>query len=246
MNTEVKEGELIVPERGGPLAEQDPQGQISDLIRHAIDKGVDATSIEKFAALWERFEDRKAERLYNEALSAFQRECPPIHKRASGVHGAAYAPLDYIEATIRPYLAKFGLSYTFNQTERGTDSICIETVVRHKAGHKTSSLFTCTIDKSARMNDSQKDGSATSYAKRYGLVAALGISITGQDDDGAAAGSHLIDDSQAADLEALISETGTDRARFLKWAEVEQLGQLSQEKFREAVKNLEKKRRAAR
>jgi hypothetical protein len=95
--------------------------------------------------------------------------------------------------------------------------------------------------------DAHGVGSATSYAKRYALAAALGV--TSEDDDGnaaVAAGANgkdpHITEKQLADLDALIEEVGADKAKFLKYLKLTKLADLPAKAYSNAVKDLEAKR----
>ena len=97
-------------------------------------------------------------------------------------------------------------------------------------------------DLNGKMNDIQKVASASSYAKRYGLLDALGIATGDTDDDGNAAGTEQIDDEQIAAIDALVTEIGlseTRVAKFLKVMKADQLGHIAKRDFRKAIRLLE-------
>ena len=85
-----------------------------------------------------------------------------------------YADLDSIIASVRPILAKHGLLVTqgISQDERN----CCITSIGHESGQTLLSSCPILLDPT----DMQKLGGAITYAKRYGLSLALGIST---DDD---------------------------------------------------------------
>ena len=91
--------------------------------------------------------------------------------------------------------------------------------VSHTAGHRESSEFKCPVDREnkTKINVSQQQGSANSYAKRYALANALNLSFGGEDDDGQAAGTEYVNEDEAANIEALLTELDADRVKFLKW-----------------------------
>jgi hypothetical protein len=75
--------------------------------------------------------------------------------------------------------------------------VCIETVFIHESGEQISAgMFTVPASK----QDAQGYGSATTYARRYSLMAACGIAP--EDDDGAAA---VAASKKKTDTEAVIS-----------------------------------------
>ena len=111
------------------------------------------------------------------ALSKAQAEIKGAVKDSTNPHfKSRYADLEsVIEAVKQPFF-KFGLS--FYQSVEG-DSLV--TTICHASGGTISSSVPLIIGK----NDMQGVGSAITYARRYGLAAAAGVSQT--DDDGNAA-----------------------------------------------------------
>ena len=110
------------------------------------------------------------QRLYN-----FQSELPLITKSANNpFYKSKYATLDAIQLTIQPLLKKHGLFYIQNINEDG-----LYTTIYTIDGEKIESgRYPLTL------GDAQKTGSAITYAKRYALVAFLGIIVGDEDDDG--------------------------------------------------------------
>ena len=112
------------------------------------------------------------------ALSAFQKECPVIHKGTQG-YGYSYADLPEILRVINPLLAKHGLG--FSQPICGTK---VKTILFHC---ETGEILESETDipqgvSLAKMNDFQVLGSAITYIRRYALSSILGI-ITDKDTD---------------------------------------------------------------
>ncbi len=225
-----------------------PGDDLAQLMRVAVDKGeAGVAALERLVAMRERAEDRAAVRLHAEAVARFQAACPTVGKGAKGAHGAAYAPLDQIMDTIRPHLADAGLSVTFDSEELEDERLRVIAIVHHEAGHSERAAFTVSREaKSSRMNDTQRDGSALTYGRRYALGLALGI-VTGVevDDDGAGAGradDPEISDEQAANLLALAQEVGADLDKFLRWAQVSAISEIKVSRYQKCVDALERKR----
>ena len=103
------------------------------------------------------------------ALAKAQGQFPAIPKNKKG-HGYNYAPMDTIQRIVRPVLAKHGLG--FYQTPRGDDMV---TVLFHESGERIEVPFPM-VDIQGRMNAMQMKGAVSTYASRYGLCLALGIS----------------------------------------------------------------------
>lgn len=228
-----------------PMDRQDDD--IGQMMRLAIEQGEPGVAaLERLVAMRERAEDRLAARQYSEAVAEFQESCPVVGKNAAGAHGARYATLDQIMAKIRPALTGAGLSVTFDSDEMEDGRLRVWAVVHHRAGHSERASFIVSREqKSNRMNDTQRDGSALSYGRRYALCMALGISTGEADDDGAGAGRDeepCITDEQAATLMALAEEVGADVPKFLKWMGCESFGAIKSSRYEKAARGLEAKR----
>jgi len=163
------------------------------MLADALEAGHDVEKLGALMDLAERYEANEARKAFAGALSKFQADCPDIiENRTASVHTDTadwtyrYADLDQIMRTIRPTLKACGLSVRFN-TEIGEDGKRIKSLctVQHRDGHAEVSEFVAPVDERLKINDSQKMGSANSYASRYNLCNALGLT-SGEDDDGAA------------------------------------------------------------
>lgn len=167
-----------------------------DLIYSMVQHGVDAEQLDKMLTLQERWEANEARKAFAAAMADFQARCPTIFK-ARRADRYNYAPLDEILRTIRPHLEACGLSVRFSTRLDGQiiTTIC---TVSHRDGHSEISEFAAPVDPNMKVNETQKVGSANSYAKRYALSNALGLVASDEDDDGYSAGSVCITDQQAA------------------------------------------------
>ena len=119
------------------------------------------------------------------ALVAFRAESPRVSKDGTANYGR-YITYDNLVETISPILAKHGLSFTQLVTIADGGSDALTTTIIHKSGQWLSGTGRIAIESNGRLAGAQAQGSAITYAKRYHLGAALGIS-TDDDDDGAAA-----------------------------------------------------------
>lgn len=215
----------------------------AEMLQTAIAKGLGPEQLNQLVTLYERMEAGRALREYAAAIRGFQKECPIVRKTREYAPGREYAPLPTIMREVQPYLDKHDLSITGDVIQDTDGLLTVKTTIWHTAGHRETTTVTVPIDRKSSMNDSQRVGSAISYARRYGLCLALGI-LTGTDDDGLAAGGGAggcITEQQAADLEALITEYGLDRARFLAYMKVDQLANIPASKYGVAVDALRAK-----
>jgi len=116
------------------------------------------------------------------ALADAQGEFPVVPKEANNpFFKSKYADLASIIKTIQPVLAKHGLSVVHTLEDADT-GLLVRTTLLHKSGQYISGVMRMRPTK----DDPQAYGSATTYAKRYGLSAVLNLA-TDEDDDGNAA-----------------------------------------------------------
>lgn len=170
-----------------------PQINTDALLMKAVESNVNVETLEKLLSMREKLNAEQARTAYFESLSGFQSECPVIKKSRevkdkNGRVRYSYASLDDIVGQVSHLLNKHGLSYNIH-TEVSNGNLIATTTVHHKAGHSESSAFLVPIDKEAFMNDAQKVGSASTFAKRYSFMNALGILTGDKDDDSQVFGS---------------------------------------------------------
>lgn len=113
------------------------------------------------------------------ALVAFQAEAPALPLDGVNPHyGNRFTTLDALVTSVRPVLAKHGLSFVQLPTHYDGQP-ALRTVLLHESGDKLEDVM---LLKEAKP-DPQGQGSALTYARRYALAAALGL-VADEDDDG--------------------------------------------------------------
>lgn len=118
----------------------------------------------------------------SDALAKAQAEIKSIGKDRTNPHFKnRYATLDAILDTIRPTLAKHGLSVVQGASDT-TTGFNVETWLVHASGEYIGNVVAVPVSK----QDAQGVGSALTYGRRYGVSALLALS-TDEDDDGEAA-----------------------------------------------------------
>ena len=111
------------------------------------------------------------------SLSAFQNECPIIHKDTKG-HNYTYADLPQIFSTINPLMKKHGLCFSQLLENDG-----LRTILFHvESGEQLESFTPIPKIKLGTMNDYQSFGSGVTYFRRYAISSMLGL-VTDKDID---------------------------------------------------------------
>jgi hypothetical protein len=168
------------------------------------------------------------------ALSELQSRMRTVDKSASNpFFKSRYTPLEDVVDSIRPHLLELGLSFSqggtiFDKLDQKEDSLhvtsrlVLATRIMHKSGQWLENYFPLDAmpDKNGAVTP-QAWGSASSYARRYGLQATLGITTGDVDDDGnLASGNEVIAAPRVAASRPAASETTTsiDGVRNNDWA----------------------------
>jgi hypothetical protein len=116
------------------------------------------------------------------ALSKAQGEIKGALKDADNpFFKSKYADLASVVEAIRAPLAKHGIAYVQLTVPSEKEEVQVETVLMHESGEWVSGIIAVPVSKA----DAQGYGSALTYARRYGLAAAVGVAP--EDDDGNAA-----------------------------------------------------------
>jgi hypothetical protein len=197
--------------------------------------------------MWElqlQYEANEARKAFNVAISGFMSECPII-KKTREAYSSKYAGLAETIEKIKPIMSKYGLSHRWN-TAQDAQNISVKCTVSHCDGHSESTTLSATADKTGNKNSIQAIGSTVSYLQRYTLFSILGLASTDQDDDGNAAEekpTNYINESQLADISALIDELGVNEKAFCAHIGVSCLEEIHEAKYKSAINQLERKRK---
>lgn len=181
MNTKAKQ----LPDNVSPA--NDP----ATLLTLAVEKNVDVDQLEKLMGLYERWQEREAEKAFNRDLNEFKAKCPAIKKtkevkRKNGELLYKYAPLDEIVETVRPILKDLGFSFDFDTQRTEDGGLNVTCYLRHREGFTRKSTFPVPAIQGSLTNAAQDEGSKTTFGRRYALQNVLGIAPE-DDDDGISA-----------------------------------------------------------
>lgn len=158
----------------------------SDLISQAIEKGLGVEELGKLMDLQERWEKNQARKLFFQAFTEFQANCPDLRKTKEVAFGQTkynYAPLADITRQISKALKQNEISYRWEIQDNG-EEIKVSCLVSHIEGHTETTTMSAKADTSGSKNPIQARGSAIEYLKRYTLIGALGLSTADSDIDG--------------------------------------------------------------
>ena len=118
------------------------------------------------------------------ALVGLQADLKPVEKSAANpFFKSKYAPLPAVMEAVQPLLAKHKLAVSQFVTHLDGQS-ALRTILLHESGQLIEDVQPLLLAK----QDPQGQGSAITYARRYGVMAVLGL-VADEDDDGNAASS---------------------------------------------------------
>lgn len=244
------------PNASDAILSTDPQAFMSVIQRAATDPSVDVSKMEKLWEMYKSIVQWQAEKSFNAAYAQMQAKMPVITERGeikdnAGKVRSQYAYFEDINDVVKPLMQEFGFAVMFKTDDTDLDKVRVIGILMHEDGHRESCPLPLPADTSGSKNAVQSYGSSISYAKRYILIDLLNITTRGLDDDGMSAGVQTITDSQAADLQALIDETKSDRAGFLAYLAsvakrpISSLENIPVNLHKTAIDALNKKRNAA-
>ena len=237
----------------GLLPAARPEPSVGEMLQAVIDKGVtqeNVAAIEKLVGLYERMQEKKAEQLFASAFVRLQAEMPKVQatvavKNKDGSVRYRFAPIEKIVEQVGPAMKENG--FTFSFSERFFEGRMVETcTLMHVGGHKRTNEFSVRVGGGPPgCTETQADGAASQYARRYALCDALGIVIEHLDEDARAEGGTVTAE-QAFELERRVAETNSNKAAFLKFAGAEKFADISAVKYDMLDQFLQKKERKGR
>lgn len=115
------------------------------------------------------------------AIIAIQKDLGPFTKTAkNSAYGSSYVPLEEITPLAHQLLTKHKIALLQPMTSDANGQAAIETILVHESGKS----FSRTTKLALKQVDPQAHGSAVTYTRRYALMAMLGFTGEGEDDDG--------------------------------------------------------------
>lgn len=242
--------EVSVVEQSNVVELASPASSLLQVIeRAARDSSIDIDKMERLLNMQERIVARDAEVAFNTAMTAAQSEMTRVSADSVNpqTHSnyASYAQLD---RALRPLYTRHGFSLSFGESDAPRpDMVRVTCTVSHIQGHSRVYHADMPADgKGAKggdvMTKTHAVGAAKQYGMRYLIKGIFNVAVGERDTDGNADDEPLVNENQIADLQALITEVGADKARFLKYLKVRELGDIYARNYSAVVKTLEAKR----
>ena len=170
------------------------QTMVLNTLQTALEKGVDAASLEKLLDMQERILDRQAEQAYTRDMVTVQAEVKNIEKnKKNNQTGSEYADLSAVLSAVKPVYTERGFSVSFGTAESPhSGHVRVTADVLHIEGHIRPYYMDMPLDMmgiKGNQNKTEVHGtaSAISYGRRYLLGLIFNLNM-GEDDDGNAAG----------------------------------------------------------
>lgn len=162
------------------------------IFKQAVDTKAGVEVLERLLVIRREMRDERAKEQFNEAMRQFQAECPPI-KKTVGVRDNAdklayhYAPIEKVAAHIKPYCEKYGFSYDFDTDTSSVVGFVIAICnVKHVGGHRESRSVKLPLSAGTRMMSATQVFAGTlTFANRRALQNSFGLTLEGEDNDGA-------------------------------------------------------------
>lgn len=170
------------------------QAMVLTSLQTALEKGVDAESLEKLLNMQERILDRESKQAYTRDMIAVQSEVKRIEKNKENQQtNSKYADLDAVLTAVKPVYTDKGFSVSYGTADSPhAGHVRVTAEVSHREGWSESHFVDIPLDDEGikgNKNKTQVHGtaSAISYGRRYLLGLIFNLNM-GDDDDGNAAG----------------------------------------------------------
>lgn len=226
-----------MPAAGGAIEKIIPQPTVAEILKAVVEKGVteaNVGAVKEIVALFERVEEKNAEKAFAAAFVKLQSEMRKVKAtrevpNKDGSVRYTFAAFEEIMAEVGPKLEEHGFTVSFSTDfdDKRLIKICTLT---HVGGHSKQNKFAVRIGHGPPgSTETQADGAASTYAKRFALCDALNILVE-KDSDARAEGGPITAD-QAEELARRVAETNSDKEKFLKFAGAKTFAEIASEKY---------------
>ena len=220
----------------------------------AIASGTDPDIVGKMMDLADRWKAQQAAAEFAAAMNACQDSMPCVVKDATnGGTQSRYATLENLMTVIKPVYLRHGFSLSYGTADSPTAGCTRVTCeVSHSGGcSKTFNLDMPGDSTNKAKSNIQAMGSTVSYGRRYLALMIFNVTVANEDIDGNAADClDVITEAEVLEVEDLINDSGTNRARFMEWGKTAKIfvgepavKNIGKKRLAEVVKLLEQKRK---
>jgi hypothetical protein len=207
----------------GPTAPTTTAVPLTDFIAQALtNPAIDVGKLEALLRLHKEVTADGNRVVYMRALAAAQAEIAPIAKtKLNPSTNSKFAPLDVVDAALRPIYTRHGFSLSFDEEVMpGSDLMIIACICSHVSGHSEKYRLIAPPDTLGAKGTAVKTqlhgrASTVTFLRRYLECNIFNVVLKNQDDDGVRGGMSFINRQQVAELETLITETRTDATALL-------------------------------
>jgi len=146
MSAEAQEIVEVEEHQVTPINTED--AMVSMIERMALDPSVSLDRIEQMMGMKERWEDRRAEKEYSEAMAAAQAGMPQVRRnQRNNQTNSRYADLDAVDEAMKPVITKHGFGLSFSPAQSAVENhYGIKCIVTHKGGHKVEHVTDIPVD----------------------------------------------------------------------------------------------------
>lgn len=210
------------------------QAPIAKLLETVINNGLTEQSVgvvERLVGLYERMQEKDAEKQFAAAFVALQLDLPTIVASTIIPNRGKYEKFEDVMRVLQPLLTKHGFSVSFSMDFK--DNRILETChLRHVGGHSQSNSFAVRSGKAD--SDTQADCKAATTAKRNALLNCFNI-VVRQDvfhgEDDVSLEGEFISHDKAQYLREEVVRTGSCEAAFLKFAGASKYEEIGSTKY---------------
>lgn len=203
--------------------------------------------IERMMNVQERWEDRKEEREFSDAIARIVEKLSHIRiiknksvgydiEKGNPAKGQKevfrYTTIEEIEKIVRPLLIAENITPSYTCTPSAFAGMYDVTCILTRGRHSRKSSIPLPMDTSGGKNSTQGMGSTFKYGQRYALCAALFITTVGEDNDGQGA---PITEAQAKEIKDGLAETGLDTKHFLKSLKIDSVDEMPSKHYKRAI-----------
>lgn len=212
------------------------QSMVSVIERMCKDPEINVDKLERLLAMQERAQAQMAVQEFNAAMMRVQKAAKGIkrNKHNSQTH-SDYADLEAVNKQLVPMYTSEGFALSFGTADcpiEGHYRVVCE--VSHIAGHSKHYQADLPRDTEGLKGNANKTtmhgfGSTMSYGRRYITLLIFNLTLTNEDNDGN--GGHgdvedFLTTNQITEIKNRIREYGLTEAKFLKWAQVDNVDEI--------------------